>query len=33
MLDDALILFGVLGFWGLIVGAITASLWHFMHKE
>jgi len=33
MLDDAIVLFGVLAFWGVIVGAITASLWHFIHKE
>jgi hypothetical protein len=33
LLEDALILFGVLGFWGAIVGAISAFLWYLMHKE
>lgn len=33
MLDDAVILFGVLAFWGVILGAITASIMHFINKE
>jgi hypothetical protein len=33
LLEDAITLFGVLAFWGVIVGAITASIMHFINKE
>jgi hypothetical protein len=33
LLEDAIILFGVLAFWGVIVGAITAVMVHYLHKE
>jgi hypothetical protein len=33
LLDEALTLFGALAFWGVIVGAITAVMVHYLHKE
>jgi hypothetical protein len=33
MFEDAITLFGLLALYGLVIGAITASLWHFIHKE
>jgi hypothetical protein len=33
MLDDAVVLFGLLALYGLVVGSITALIWYLIHKD
>lgn len=33
MLDDAIILFGLLGLYGLVIGSITSVIWYYINKE
>ena len=33
MLDEAVVLFGLLALYGLVIGSITALIWYLIHKD
>ena len=33
MFDDAVILFGLLALYGVVIGAISGLLWYLIHKD
>jgi hypothetical protein len=33
MFDDAVILFGLLGLYGLVIGSIASVIWYYINKD